>query len=70
MTKLTKKQQKINDARIDSAYRARCFGIQINLMDIPKVFKVGEAAIAEGADDATLADRVHAYVLTIAKEAA
>jgi hypothetical protein len=41
---------------IDAAYRAsctgaNCTGVQINIMDIPKVFAFGRQKIAEGEDD-------------------
>ena len=60
-----KKATALIDSRIERAYRAQCCNIQINLMDIPKVFKVGRDLIATGADDAALADGVRAYVETI-----
>jgi hypothetical protein len=53
------------DARINRVYAQRCSGIEVNIMDIGKVFKVGQQAIAEGADDAALGDRIAAYVETI-----
>ena len=59
---MTKKQKNLNDARIQRLYSLRCSGIQINIMDIGKVFKVAEAGIAANMDDAQLGDVIHAYV--------
>jgi hypothetical protein len=59
------KAEKQADLRISAAFRERCSGIAINVMDISKVFTVGRAAILEGADDKTLGDRVAAFVDTI-----
>ncbi|HTE40296.1 MAG TPA: hypothetical protein VK629_05685 [Steroidobacteraceae bacterium] len=66
MAKQTK-QEKINDARIERIYGQRCSGVQVDIMDIGKVFKAGEAAIAEGVDDVVLGDKIVAYVQTIRK---
>jgi hypothetical protein len=60
-----KQQKKINENRIQAAYQAGCSGIQVNLMDIGKIFKVGETAIAEGADDAVLQQRIRTFVDSI-----
>jgi hypothetical protein len=50
------------DLRIEKAYRAGCSGVQINIMDIPKVFNFGRIKVAEGEDDASLAASIAAYV--------
>jgi hypothetical protein len=55
------------ETRIDKAYRARCSGVEINIMDIGKVFNEGNRAIAEGVDDTVLGDRIAAFVETIRK---
>jgi hypothetical protein len=59
---MTKKQKKLNDARINRIYGQRCSGVQINIMDIGKVFKVAEAGIVAGMNDQTLGDVIVAYV--------
>lgn len=60
-----KQIQKQNEARIERVYRQRCNGIQIPIMETVKVWQVGERAIAEGADDQELGDKIAAYVATI-----
>lgn len=66
--KLTAKQQeKANDKRIESLYHQRCYGIQIDIMDIAKVFAAGKQAIAAGVDDQDLGDAIAAFVQTIRK---
>lgn len=66
MRKLTAKQQKkVDDIRIEKAYRAGCCNIQIDIMKISSVFAVGQKAINEGADDEALASLIRAYVETI-----
>lgn len=63
---LTQKQiGKQRDATIERLYRQRCSGIEINIMDISKVFKVGHAAIAAGLDDSAVGDAIYDFVQTI-----
>lgn len=59
------KSEKLIDSRIDKAYRMTCSGIQINMLDIPKVFAFGRIRIMEGEDDAALASSIRAYVESI-----
>jgi hypothetical protein len=41
---LTKRESNKLDKRIESIYYKRCSGIQIDIMDIPKIFNVARAA--------------------------
>lgn len=53
------------DFAVDTAYRATCSGIQINILDIGKVFDVGRASYHAGDDATTLATKIRAFVETI-----
>lgn len=44
------KADKALDREIDQLYRESCSGIQINIMDIPSVFRVAKEARAQGKD--------------------
>jgi hypothetical protein len=59
------KAEKLADKRIERAYYKTCSGVQIDVMDIGKVFRAGQAAIASGADDSALESAVKAFVETI-----
>jgi hypothetical protein len=59
--------KKATDKLVEAAYYATCSGIQIDIMDIGKVFKVGAAAVQRGERDEALGATVRAYVETIRK---
>lgn len=66
MAKISAKAQaKKDDARINKAYTSTCNGVQIPMLQIPEIFKVGRKAIAEGADDAALTAKIVEFVATI-----
>ncbi len=44
------KQEKERDKLIERTYYKYGYGVQINVMDIPKIFKVGRVALETGAD--------------------
>ena len=62
--KLTKKQI---DRKVEQAYYATCSGIQINILDIPRVFAVGRECIRDGVDDETLRATIRRFVESIRK---
>lgn len=62
---MTKAEQKKIEMRIEKAYGQSCNGVQIPMMKIPEIFKVGRAAIAAGADDEALKAKIVEFVATI-----
>jgi len=68
MPKLNRAAAK-TDKRIERLYYQRCSGIQINIMDISKVFRAGHAAIAANPqiDDPMLGQAIYDFVQTIRK---
>ena len=62
--RLTKKQI---DKTVERAYYATCSGIQIDIMDIGKVFTFGRGLVEDGADEEILKTGIRAFVETIRK---
>lgn len=62
MKKLTEKAAK---KLVEQAYYARCTNIQIPMLEITKIFKLGLAALAAGATQEELEEKIFAYVQTV-----
>jgi len=67
LTRAEKKAAKIADQRVERAYYRTCSGVQIDIMDIGKVFDFGRLKVAAGEDDNALGASIRAYVDTIRK---
>jgi hypothetical protein len=65
MSRSEKMAAKKIDKRIEAAYYRTCNGVQIDIMDISKVFRVGKAALDMGADEAGLETAIKDFVETI-----
>jgi hypothetical protein len=62
------KSEKQADARIHRIYIKNCSGVQIDIMDIARVFRVGRDFIAlHNPTDEQLAERIVAFVQTVRK---
>lgn len=61
-------QEKRIDQRIERAYYASCRGIQINVMDIGKVFEFGRC-VETGITDMELQDKLYQFVIHLNSEA-
>ena len=59
---MPRRQKDNRDELVEAAYYRTCSGIQINIMDISKVFAVGRQALERGED---LDSSIRAYVETI-----
>lgn len=59
--------EKAADRRIDKVYRENCANIQVDMMDIPRIFGVGREAIKSGVDDDGLKTLIVAFVQSVRK---
>lgn len=59
---MKKLSSKAIDRRINAAYTATCSGIQVNIMDLQKIFDVGKASILNGDNDDQLCIKIRALV--------
>ena len=64
MSPAEKRAAKKIDEQINRAYVTKCSGVQIDIMDISKVFDVGRKALSEGRD---LDTAIVEFVQTIRK---
>lgn len=64
-----KNTQKTIDKRIEQLYYKTCSGVQIDIMDIGRVFNAGRIAVRDNPDidDAALASVIVGFVATIRK---
>ena len=67
MPRAEKAAEKKLDDKIEELYRKRCSGIQINIMDIGSVFRVGKAAARAGKSDDAIGDEIATFVQSIRK---
>lgn len=64
---MTKREKNRIDKRVEQAYYATCSGIQIDMMDIQKVFNVGRECVRDGVDEDMLRSTIRKFVETIRK---
>lgn len=65
----TKRERMLQDKRIERLYYKNCSGVQVSILDIPKVFDAGFKAIAAdpAITDEALGAAIVAFVNTIRK---
>jgi len=64
---MTKSEEKKIDNKVESIFYKRCSGIQIAIMDLSKVFRVGKAAALAGLSDEQIGNEIFTFVQTIRK---
>lgn len=53
------------ERRIQEAYTRSCSGVQVPIMETPKIWRAAQAAIALGVDDAGLEKAITDYVAKV-----
>lgn len=64
---MKKSEEKKIDKKVESIFYKRCSGIQINIMDLGSVFRVGKAAALAGLSDEQIGNEIFTFVQTIRK---
>lgn len=67
MTRSEKIAAKKIDKRIEAAFYANFNGVQVSVLDIPKIFRVGREALALGADELGLIMAMRGFIDTVRK---
>jgi hypothetical protein len=67
INRAAKRKREAEDKLVEQAYYATCSGIQIDIMDIGKVYAFGRLKLEAGEDFEALKASVRAYVETIRK---
>jgi hypothetical protein len=62
MARTSKAAERQVENRIAEVYRRTCSGVQVNIMDVSKIYAAGRAALAAGQD---LDTAIPAFVQTI-----
>jgi hypothetical protein len=60
-----KAEKKLAEDRVTRAYTVGCSGIQVSILDTPKIFAHGLARVAAGDTDAALVANIRLFVDTI-----
>lgn len=63
--KTAKMAKKMREKRVERACQTASYGVQIPIMEMPRMWKVAERALEEGATDEEMLAKVRAYVETI-----
>lgn len=62
-----KSLRELDEKTIERIYYKRCSGLQVNVMDLGKIFEEGHRLIAAGVNTTQLEDGIYNFTKTIAK---